>query len=340
MALAVSLIGAGAAHAPDARASTGIRPQRNATPLFRVARTSQLRPALGRTVLASRVSGVVRVKIPGGRTYAPLTQPRLIAVGATIDATRGTVKLLTAAATRGGTQSGQFSKGVFTVFQGHSDTTDLHLVGGRSPKAVCGSHRSASDAAVGTSSSVNSRVLRLLRAHAHGHFRTDGRYSAATVRGTEWQTIDRCDGTLTVDTEGSVETTTGTLRFLLKPGQTALGYCFPPDATPQTRQFCIVEISQPADGIFGFGIGLRRTATSYELCIRAPSGAERCRQFLLSAPNAAGARTSAVVCPQDEGAGSYFVRWLIAGQQIGVTLPFTATLPAPPTSPSGCISRP
>lgn len=337
-ALTVSLIGAGVAFAPNARASTGVRPERPATPRFRLARTSRLRPMLGRTVLASRVSGIVLVKAPGSRTFALLIQPRLIVVGATIDATRGTVKLVTAAK-RGGTQSGQFSKGLFTVFQERSDKTDLRLVGGRSP-AVCGSHRSASDTAVGTSSSVSSRVLRLLQASAHGHFRTVGRYSAATVRGTQWQTIDRCDGTLTVDTEGDVQTTTGTLTFLLKPGQTALGYCFPPNATPQTRQFCIVEISQPADGLFGFGIGLRRAAKSYQLCIRAPSGIERCRQFLLSAPNAAGVRTSAVVCPQDEGAGSYLVRWLIGGRQVGVALPFTATLPAPPMSQSGCISRP
>jgi hypothetical protein len=180
----------------------------------------------------------------------------------------------------------------------------------------------------------------LLRASARGHFRTIGRYSAATVRGTVWQTVDRCDGTLTVDTEGVVDTTTGTLTFALRPGQTAIGYCFPANATPHTRQFCIVEVSEPADGLFGFGIGLRRAAMSYELCIRAPSGLERCRQFLLSAPNAAAVRTSSVVCPQDEGAGSYFARWLVRGQQLGVTLPFSATLPAPPTSQSGCISRP
>jgi hypothetical protein len=316
MAIAISLVGASAAHA------------------------ARLRPVLGRTVVVSRVSGVIRVKAPGERTFALLTQPRLVPIGATIDATDGTVKLVTASATVGRTQSGRFSKGAFTVFQAHSDRTNLRLVGGRSAKAVCGSRATAADRAVGTSASSNAQVLRLLRASAHGHFRTTGRYSAATVRGTQWQTIDRCDGTLTVDTEGDVETTTGTLTFLLKPGQTAIGYCFPPNATPQTRRFCVVEVSQPADGLFGFGVGLRRAASAYQLCIRGPSGTERCRQFPLSAPNAAGVRTSAVVCPQDEGAGSYFVRWIIAGQQLGVTLPFMATLPAPPSTPVGCISRP
>jgi hypothetical protein len=218
--------------------------------------------------------------------------------------------------------------------------TDLRLVAGRPARRTCGSQPSAADAAFRARISLSSRVLRLLHASAHGHFRTIGRYSAGPVRGTEWQTIDRCDGTLTVDTKGFVDTTTGTLTFLLKPGQTAIGYCFPANATPKTRQFCIVEVSEPSDGLFGFGIGLRRAVASYQLCIRAPSGIERCRQFPLSAPNATGVRTSAVVCPQDEGAGRYFARWVIGGRQIGVTLPFTATLPAPPTSQSGCISRP
>jgi hypothetical protein len=47
-------------------------------------------------------------------------------------------------------------------------------------------------------------VLQLLRASAHGRFRTRGRYSAATVRGTAWTTSDRCDGTLTSVRRGTV----------------------------------------------------------------------------------------------------------------------------------------
>jgi hypothetical protein len=326
LAVLISLLGAAGAQAAKPAAAP-------------VARAAVLRPVLGRTVIASRVSGVVRVKAKGSRTFVLLSRPQSIAVGATIDATRGAVRLLTAAGARGKTQSGQFSRGAFTVFQERSGLTDLRLVGGRPPRTACASHASATATPVGTVA-LSSRVLRSLHGRAHGRFRTVGRYSAGTVRGTEWQTIDRCDGTLTVDTKGAVETTTGTLSFLLKPGQTALGYCFPANGTPQTRQLCIVEISQPADGLFGFGIGLRRTATSYQLCIRAPSGVERCRQFPLSAPNASGVRTSAVVCPQDDGAGGYFVRWLVAGRQVGITLPFRATLPAPPASKTGCISRP
>ncbi|MGH3130998.1 MAG: hypothetical protein ACRDNX_09295, partial [Gaiellaceae bacterium] len=40
-----------------------------------------------------------------------------------------------------------------------------------------------------------------------GKFRTKGRYSSATVRGTIWLTQDQCNGTLTRVTQGSVTVT-------------------------------------------------------------------------------------------------------------------------------------
>jgi hypothetical protein len=36
-------------------------------------------------------------------------------------------------------------------------------------------------------------------------FRTRGRFSASTVRGTDWRTTDRCDGTVTKVFKGTVE---------------------------------------------------------------------------------------------------------------------------------------
>jgi hypothetical protein len=49
------------------------------------------------------------------------------------------------------------------------------------------------------------RVLGRLFGNGKGRFRTKGRYSAATVRGTIWLTEDRCDGTLTRVTKGVVQ---------------------------------------------------------------------------------------------------------------------------------------
>ena len=35
-------------------------------------------------------------------------------------------------------------------------------------------------------------------------FRTKGRFAAASIRGTTWDTVDRCDGTLVKVTQGKV----------------------------------------------------------------------------------------------------------------------------------------
>jgi hypothetical protein len=50
----------------------------------------------------------------------------------------------------------------------------------------------------------NPKKIRQLWGTAKGRFRTRGRYASATVRGTRWLTVDRCDGTLTQVREGRV----------------------------------------------------------------------------------------------------------------------------------------
>ena len=48
------------------------------------------------------------------------------------------------------------------------------------------------------------RAVRRLRANAKGRYRSRGKHSAATVRGTKWTMTDRCDGTLTTVKRGKV----------------------------------------------------------------------------------------------------------------------------------------
>jgi ferric-dicitrate binding protein FerR (iron transport regulator) len=47
-------------------------------------------------------------------------------------------------------------------------------------------------------------VLGKLWGNGKGKFRTSGKYSSATVRGTIWLVEDRCDGTLTTVKRGTV----------------------------------------------------------------------------------------------------------------------------------------
>jgi hypothetical protein len=48
------------------------------------------------------------------------------------------------------------------------------------------------------------QAVRRLWGKGQGSYRTKGRYSSGTVRGTWWETVDRCDGTRTLVREGVV----------------------------------------------------------------------------------------------------------------------------------------
>jgi hypothetical protein len=115
-------------------------------------------------------------------------------VGTIVDTSGGMVRLGAASGARGHVQTAQLSGGTFEVVQRRQDQglTNLKLVASGS-RGLCGR---AGDWAA-TASALSSRVTALLHASAHGQFRTTGHYSSATVRGTQWDTIDRCDGTLT-----------------------------------------------------------------------------------------------------------------------------------------------
>jgi hypothetical protein len=56
-----------------------------------------------------------------------------------------------------------------------------------------------------------STSVRHLWGSGNGPFRTQGRYASATIRGTTWDTDDRCNGTNVKVTTGSV-----TVRDLVK----------------------------------------------------------------------------------------------------------------------------
>jgi streptogramin lyase len=147
--------------------------------------------------------GTVRVKTPGG-AWEPLPSDAELPVGATIDTRRGQVAL-SSRDCRGATQTGTFGGGVFSVRQPRSGCgrVDVYLRGGnfKSCPRPGARNRRASE----TASAARSRRVRKLWARDHGgRFRSHGRHSHATVRGTRWLTSDRCDGTLTRVTNGSV----------------------------------------------------------------------------------------------------------------------------------------
>ena len=143
--------------------------------------------------------------VPGikGRDFVPITQVRQIPVGSLLDTRKGTIRLTSARNTAGATQTADFAAGVFQVLQSRrrasKGLTDLRLKG--SSFRSCRARKSTKEASI---SRRSKRRIRRLRGNGRGRFRTRGRYSAATVRGTNWTTTDRCDGTLTQVKRGRV----------------------------------------------------------------------------------------------------------------------------------------
>ena len=157
-----------------------------------------LLPTLGSSVVVRALAGRVLVQRPGRDRFARLATSAEVPFGSEIDASHGRIAL-TSALPSGQTQTGRFGGGRFQLRQGRRGYVDLYLRGRACPRLGRHAH-------VGSASAASARrPLRHLWGHDRGgRFRTHGRHSQATVRGTRWLVADRCDGTLTLVTKGSV----------------------------------------------------------------------------------------------------------------------------------------
>jgi streptogramin lyase len=167
--------------------------------------TQELEPEHAEVVVADP-TGRVRFKRPGGHWRLLAGTGAELPVGTSIDTRRGRIALTTAAR-NGKTQTGTFGGGVVQVRQPRRarGRVDIHLRGGDFSR--CGlPARRARRSGVGANASYIRRdpVRRLWGRDRGGRFRTYGRHSQATVRGTKWLTKDTCDGTLTVVRRGAV----------------------------------------------------------------------------------------------------------------------------------------
>jgi len=151
-------------------------------------------PVAGESVNALPARGTVRIRLPGTKRFVVLEEGQQIPVGTVVDATKGRVRLVAAANRSGGTASAAFYDGIFRIGQtkGARPITTLTLV----EKLSCGRGKA--------SAAAKKTRKRRLWGNGKGRFRTRGKYSAATVRGTKWLTEDRCDSTLTRVRQGRV----------------------------------------------------------------------------------------------------------------------------------------
>jgi hypothetical protein len=130
----------------------------------------------------------VRIKRPGSNTYVELASSAEIPVGSTVDTKRGAVSIGDGAGGRA-----EFSDGIFKLTRA-GGVTVLTLT---EPLTGC----KATGKARASAKKAKSRKL---WGKGKGAFRTAGKYSAATVRGTTWLVQDTCTSTLTRVTEGVV----------------------------------------------------------------------------------------------------------------------------------------
>jgi len=156
-------------------------------------------PVLGQSVNADVRSGTVTVKVPGAPGYVALTDLTSLPVGSILDTREGSVTLNTALP-GGKTQSAIFHGGLFEVRQpqGAGGLTEVVLRGALTGCSSAGARAAA------VSKKKRKPPRRLWGSDSKGKFRTRGGNSVATVRGTAWYVEDRCDGTLTRVSKGSV----------------------------------------------------------------------------------------------------------------------------------------
>jgi hypothetical protein len=162
-------------------------------------------PALGTSVGVAPLKGTVSVKVPGGADFTELGAGATVPVGAVLDTRKGTVQLTTAVE-GGQTQTATFHSGVFEVRQSPTGKglTDIVL---RGPALTCPAVRRGRGATARAAAAPTKRKARKRQLWARdkgGRFRTHGKNSVATVRGTSWVTTDTCAGTRTTVREGAV----------------------------------------------------------------------------------------------------------------------------------------
>jgi hypothetical protein len=124
----------------------------------------------------------------GSNGCIPVTAETAVGIGSVLDTTRGRAKLNTAEGTS--TATGATFKLQEQRVRGVRYTL-LKLV-----KPKLSGCRTTARHTAGLASTQKKKKSVSLWVHAKGHFKTQGQYASATVRGTTWLTQERCDGTL------------------------------------------------------------------------------------------------------------------------------------------------
>jgi List-Bact-rpt repeat protein/uncharacterized protein DUF4214 len=141
--------------------------------------------------------GTVLIKVNG--RFVPLTNFRVVPIGTELDTTKGRVRLTSTDSSTGLFYEGRFKLvRVFETINGRRRAVTALVM--TAPLSACPKRTTS-----GVTQRPGKKVIRHVWGNAKGSFRTRGRYASATVRGTLWETLDYCDGTLVRVLRGRVD---------------------------------------------------------------------------------------------------------------------------------------
>jgi Ca2+-binding RTX toxin-like protein len=149
-------------------------------------------PIPGKSANLSLAGGTVLYKFPDSRNVVELEGATQVPVGTQVDTTEGAANVTVSRSVA--LDTSEFYAGVFTVLQSSPRAIgEIRLNGGTFLDCISSFRALA-----------RKRPARKLWGRGTGRYRTRGRYSSATVRGTKWLTEDLCYGTRTTVVEGTV----------------------------------------------------------------------------------------------------------------------------------------
>lgn len=156
-------------------------------------------PVTDRSLGLAPTSGTPVVLPRNGSAAIVVREPDLVTDGSAFDTERGGLAISVAQA--GQIRTTTLTQGLVTIDQdsGRNPITKVKLV---APLPGCSTTRARISgralrafAAKASQRKRKGRRERRVVARGDGRFRTDGKYGSATVRGTEWQTVDTCKAT-------------------------------------------------------------------------------------------------------------------------------------------------
>ncbi len=151
--------------------------------------TGPPKPLAGETLNLEAAQGNVQLQCPGEDSYTRLVGFKQVPVGCLINTRHGVVDLTASKGSSGELQNADFWGGVFIATQGKGDNKEVELkLAGR---RMCERRDSAGEPVA--TLSRKGPGGRKLWGSGKGDYSTSGSHGSATVRGTTWLVVDRCD---------------------------------------------------------------------------------------------------------------------------------------------------